>query len=339
MSAVPTKDCEGYFPSMLPSNIDEISFYIPVENNNSVEIAAKDNNGATRLACSMILAPGSRSKSQHGLASFPENVINDVDSSKDVVIVCHGFLAWRNQMLISHTAAAISKAMNCHTLRFDFSGNGHSDGLWRYSNYDGELNDLKQVVRYVRDTLKCRVSCVLGHSQGAAVVLNYAAWEQDEKKKNPSAVGETVPCFVNMAGRFFGPGATIESVLNVSMKSLYSEYTVDQQNELSETGKIKFMKRGETQLEIALDDVVNATKQDSKSVISSIMDTPVAILTLHGDADICNPVDGARKYDAAGLPNHELLIFEDGDHSFNGLKHMETIASAVRDFVQKHGGE
>jgi hypothetical protein len=37
-----------------------------------------------------------------------------------VVVVCHGFMSWRQQMLLRNLVARISQSFQCNSLRFDF---------------------------------------------------------------------------------------------------------------------------------------------------------------------------------------------------------------------------
>ena len=98
-------------------------------------------------------------------------------------------------MLLSNLAVDLSNAMDMHVLRFDFTGNGHSKGEWKYANYDQDFKDLLSVVNFVVNGLDCSIHCIIGHSQGSASVLKYAS--VCSKKELP-------PCkyFVNLAGRY-----------------------------------------------------------------------------------------------------------------------------------------
>jgi hypothetical protein len=97
--------------------------------------------------------------------------------------------------------------------RFDFGGNGESEGPFRYAGYDQEVSDLRAVIqvsaRWIaqppsRPRLMAgrgdgmqhlrgegwAVGAILGHSKGAHCVLRYT-WTFDD-----------VPRVVNLAGRF-----------------------------------------------------------------------------------------------------------------------------------------
>eukprot|EP00978_Attheya_sp_CCMP212_P002363 scaffold4850_cov50-Attheya_sp.AAC.14 len=166
---VPPLECDGYFPYMRPRTVppeDEIHFFLPHGIANEKGSAKKQQ----LLACSLIRPPPSllslQNKGKHTMRPLTVDgrVIQEdffVDSNTPVVVVCHGFMSWRQQMLISHLAAGISQSLQCVSLRFDFLGNGQSTGQWKYANYEQELLDLKRVLDYVRQELKCPIACVI----------------------------------------------------------------------------------------------------------------------------------------------------------------------------------
>ncbi|KAJ0488013.1 putative serine aminopeptidase, S33, alpha/Beta hydrolase [Helianthus annuus] len=62
--------------------------------------------------------------------------------------------------------------------RFDFSGNGESEGLFQFGNYSKEVDDLHAVTRHF--TAENRVvSAIIGHSKGGNVVVLYASLHHD----------------------------------------------------------------------------------------------------------------------------------------------------------------
>ncbi|CAN0102248.1 unnamed protein product [Discosporangium mesarthrocarpum] len=100
-------------------------------------------------------------------------------------VLCHGLCSDKN----GNVPRFVSERIDTNTFRFDFGGCGDSGGDWMYAGYKRELSDLREVV------LKLRyegwdVSCLLGHSKGAAAVLHYGERYDD------------VPLIVNVAGRF-----------------------------------------------------------------------------------------------------------------------------------------
>lgn len=304
-SRKPPLQCEGYSPAMMPTFLKQneiVDFFLQYQNANETR----------QLACGLVRCMDdiqNRSSWTWVQSSF------DIDSTKPVIILCHGHLAWRNQMLIAFLAANLSRKLNCHTLRFDFSGNGHSKGTWRYGGFDSESQDLEQVIRFVREQLKCQVSCVIGHSKGAFAVMK-RAWEQEDMP--PQA---QVPSFVNLCGLYYQPGKYKPE----------ERFTKEQLVELESNGKFLLETRGSRRFEVTRQDIQDKINADS-SLVRGI--TTSRVLLIHGDADEEVPVSSARKFSKA-IQTSELHIIKGGDHAFNGLKFMDELSDRISVFVRK----
>ncbi|RRT69229.1 hypothetical protein BHE74_00029108, partial [Ensete ventricosum] len=108
--------------------------------------------------------------------------------SKKLVLLCHGFRASKDdKTILNLTAALTSKGLG--VFRFDFSGNGESEGVCQFGNYWKEAEDLHAVVLYFSEQ-KYEISAIVGHSKGGDVVLLYASRYRD------------VHTVVNLSGRF-----------------------------------------------------------------------------------------------------------------------------------------
>lgn len=76
-----------------------------------------------------------------------------------------------------HPASRIVKALNddgIAAMRFDFTGLGQSDGLFRDTNFSSNVADLLAAANYMRENLKAP-SLMIGHSLGGTAVLVAAA--------------------------------------------------------------------------------------------------------------------------------------------------------------------
>lgn len=290
---LPTK-CEGYPYPMIPTDVtEECSFYIP------------RGDEAQLLACSFYYHKGT-DDSKKAL------VVKNLDKTIPVVIICHGYASWRNQMLLSHLAGGLQKRGSYHTLRFDFGGNGHSTGECRYSNYQGEYEDLQTVVTFVRKDLRCQIACIIGHSKASTTVLRTAVEQPD-----------AIPCFVNLSGRFSVPGT-----FNVAER-----FGEDQARALEANDSVVVSRFGTRDCILTLHDVEERNALDS-STTDRIQS---AVLTIHGSGGEMVSVTNAHAFDRT-IPRHELLVVEGADHNFNGLRHMATLVEAVAGFVDKHRG-
>ena len=108
--------------------------------------------------------------------------------SKDLCILCHGFRASREDPTVVSLSRVLAGAA-FSTYRFDFTGNGESEGSFAYGSYWREAEDLRSVVNYWRFRA-WRVVALIGHSKGGNAVLLYASKYGD------------VANIVNISGRF-----------------------------------------------------------------------------------------------------------------------------------------
>ncbi|GKC95004.1 alpha/beta hydrolase fold protein [Tanacetum coccineum] len=108
--------------------------------------------------------------------------------SKEIVILCHGFQCTKEYSMIMELAFALEK-QGISAFRFDFSGNGESEGSLQFGNYRKEVDDLHTVIQHF--TAANRVICaILGHSKGGNVVVLYASSHHD------------IPIVANVSGRY-----------------------------------------------------------------------------------------------------------------------------------------
>ncbi|CAN6984841.1 unnamed protein product, partial [Brassica oleracea var. botrytis] len=92
---------------------------------------------------------------------------------REVVVLCHGFKSDKNNTILKNVAAAIEKE-GISSFRFDFSGNGESEGGFNYGNYKYEADDLHSVIQHFSNTNRV-VTTIIRHSKGGNVVLLYAS--------------------------------------------------------------------------------------------------------------------------------------------------------------------
>lgn len=102
------------------------------------------------------------------------------DGKCPMVILCHGFRG----SLEYHLWAPLAEILNAHgigVLRFDFGGCGKSDGQFEDMTVPGEIDDLMNVISYVRALPTTSTITLVGHSQGG-VVCGMAAGQCGESQ-------------------------------------------------------------------------------------------------------------------------------------------------------------
>ncbi len=88
-------------------------------------------------------------------------------ATDEIIIICHGSRGHKNAQIQKFLAENLSEKFN--TFRFDFSGNGESDGLIEDSTYSKEISDLRSVVKSI--SKKYKIKAVIGYSKSASQVL------------------------------------------------------------------------------------------------------------------------------------------------------------------------
>ena len=131
---------------------------------------------------------------------------NQQKDSCDLVILCHGF--WANQYIapIPHlTLFFLSKGYA--VLRFDFGGNGFSEGATTDMTIETEIADARAIYEYARSLPYVREITVMGHSQGG-LVAGMLAGRLAEEGNAPDALILLAPAAVihdyAKEGKFFG---------------------------------------------------------------------------------------------------------------------------------------
>ncbi|CAI9093704.1 OLC1v1025178C1 [Oldenlandia corymbosa var. corymbosa] len=225
--------------------------------------------------------------------------------SRELVIVSHGFRSTKDRIPMVNLAAAFEKE-GISAFRFDFAGNGESEGSFQYGNYWREADDLRSVVQHFQGQ-KRFVAALIGHSKGGNAVLLYASRNND------------VNLIVNIAGRF-----NLERGIEGRLGKGYLE-------KIEQNGFIDVKsRRGKIEYRVTKESLMDRLTTDPRAACETI-DRTCRVLTIHSTLDEMVPVGDALEF-AKHIPNHKLHIFEGADHEFTS--HQDQLASIVLDFVK-----
>jgi len=316
-----------------------------------------DSQQKKSLACTLIPSPPTSTSATATTTSMTmtslQTQLSNLDRTKPVIILCHGMISWRNQWLIANICSQLSKSLSCHTLRFDFTGCGHSSGEWKYGDYELDHVDLRHVVDFVQRDLQCEVACIVGHSQGSAAVLRHAYENTNSNANMYNAYHQNLqaspPLYVNLAGRCFGAN-------EVDYKKKFSK---EQCQELETQGRFTIVRRGPNRkFDIAADAIVdrnrydvtyyakginananaNAASNSTPTSSQSKSQVRVRVLTIHGDGDKTVPVENAYMFKQLLSPKecHEMCIVDEADHNFSGIHRIHEVVTSIAAFVKKH---
>lgn len=185
------------------------------------------------------------------------------------------------------------------SLRFDFSGNGQSEGDFSHTSYTRHIGEMKQAMTFLSDLGFVRFAAG-GHSMGAAIAL-LAAERMAAESLNIKAV-------CALAGRL-GSGR---------ISQLFSDR---QMEELRQTGKVSFVSRGR-KLELREDFFTDMQQYDLSATVANLK---IPLMVIHGDKDEVIAVQNALEAKERN-PAIELEIIADADHMFLNPAHRGKIA-------------
>lgn len=227
--------------------------------------------------------------------------------SKQLVIVCHGFQSSKERIPMVNLAAALEKE-GISAFRFDFAGNGESEGSFQYGNYRREAEDLRAVVQHFRGENRV-ISAVIGHSKGGNVVLLYASKYND------------VHTVVNISGRF-----------NLE-KGMEGRLGKDFLLRLKQHGYLDvFNRKGKFEYRVTEESLKDRLTTDIHAVCLLIQQE-CRVLTVHGSMDKIVPAEDALEF-AKFIPNHKLHIIKGANHEYTS--HQGELTSVVLDFLREN---
>ncbi len=190
-------------------------------------------------------------------------------------------------------------------LRFDFSGNGQSEGAFSASTFSRQIDEMKTAAQYL-SSRGARWIGMCGHSMGA--VVSFLTANQMTSIKAVCCMGGR---FSDMhASRFLSPA---------------------QKDELKTSGRVIFISRGRT-LIMTRDFLKDADRFDLLEVLRQCT-TPA--LVIHGDRDDVVPVHEAHLAGEANPDWVETAIIKGADHMFSHPEHLREVSERVVEWFKK----
>ncbi|XP_073154541.1 uncharacterized protein [Henckelia pumila] len=225
--------------------------------------------------------------------------------SNEIVVVCHGFRCTKEQPIIRSISMALEDA-GISVFRFDFTGNGDSQGLFQFGYYR-EVEDIRTVTQYF-GTKNRAILAILGHSKGANVVLIYASKYHD------------VAAVVNVSGRYH---------LDRGLDKLLG---ADFEEQIKKHGYID-IGDGETRgvKRVTKESLMERLNVKMHEVCLSI-DKSCRVFTIHGSRDKVVKLDDAKEFDKI-IPNHMLHIIKGANHGYT--EHQGELASTIVLYMQE----
>ncbi|WJX28336.1 hypothetical protein P8452_17072 [Trifolium repens] len=233
-------------------------------------------------------------------------ILHQSGTTTDLVILCHGFQCSKDTNLMLNLAVALENSQ-ISSFRFDFSGNGESEGSFQFANFSTEVDDLHAVVQHFRESNRV-IRAIVGHSKGSNMGLLYASKYHDIK---------TV---VNISGRYNLKAGIQECLGKDYLERIKKDGFIDVNKS---SGSLDYRVTEESLMEVL------GTNLDE---ICPQIDKECRVLTIHGSSDEINSVQDAHKF-AKIIPNHKLHIIEGADHAYNN--HQDELFSVVVSFIKE----
>lgn len=229
-----------------------------------------------------------------GVLHLPTKKINKV------VIICHGFTGHKDEKQLAVLAKTLQKA-GFAAFRFDFTGNGKSEGEFYESTISQEVSDVGSVVSLLKDKGFSKFA-IVGHSLGG----NIAILATEKFKFNCTAI--------------FASGFKLSAIPNF--------FHFDKLKFENGLEKVRFWGLRKIISKNYIKDFMN------KDIEKSLENLKIPILIVHGSADRTVSVKTA-KYIFEKIPcQKELVVIKGADHIF--YKKESALAEIVSAFMKVH---
>ena len=232
-------------------------------------------------------------------------VLHKANDNKQVVIICHGHTGNKDRDFINSFCDKLNNK-NINSFRFDFSGNGESEGEYINTNSTSELNDLNSVVDYFKN-LSYEIG-LIGHSRGGMDVVLYSSKNKEIK-------------FIITIG---APGKLSFIRRRLSEKQLKDV----------EEGKIilEFKQKDNKNFPISIEMIEDI---ESYKPLEEIKKVKIPKLFIVGTKDREITQKAAQEYyDEANNPK-ELKIFDNADHCFTDPKLLKEMITYCINWIKK----
>lgn len=220
------------------------------------------------------------------------------------VVLGHCFTCTRHTGILREAGTRLAAA-GFHVLRFDFSGNGQSEGVFIETSYSKYVTEMEIAADFLK-TYGVKWLGFAGHSMGAAVSVLAGS----------RLSGIRAVCAI--AGRLTGMDPT-------------RIFSPDQRRRFQETGRLEFVSRGR-HLELDsrfLDDMLS---HDMPAAVASLR---IPLLIVHGTLDDIVPSDQAVKAQSVNPEHSELVMIPGADHFFSQMEHRDFAARKIAEWFTR----
>lgn len=242
-------------------------------------------------------------------------IFHQVNDKKDLVIVCHGFNEDKDKDLVTGFCKALNRE-DFNAFRFDFSGNGESEGSFENSCFTKEADDLNSVINFFAKK-NYHIKSVVGYSTSGTVAILQVA--RDERIKS----------IIVVAPRIYPSKSTMAKKIEKKYNKTLSEIIKDPKIKYPITTQFRKGKRSFSRQyveEIAILDVLVYLKQ-----------IKAPILMLHGNKDQIINIGETKDAFQAGNKPKTFVEIDEADHTFSNPVQMEEMIYKALHWLKNQG--
>jgi pimeloyl-ACP methyl ester carboxylesterase len=230
-------------------------------------------------------------------------ILNEVENSKGLVVMFHGFTGHMNEN--GYLFKELSTQLAEHgfsSIRFDYRGNGISDGRFNEMTFDTVLADARNIVKYAKSLNINEKLIILGFSMGGAAA-SMVAKEFEEDLEKLVLLAPAASMMTSVVGRYRNnPNVIWYDENNIDMGGyLMSKAFIDSFDDL---------------------DLYQNTNLN------------VPVIIIHGEKDMAVPVEYGKKYSEL-YPNCEFYMVPESEHCFQRMCRREFVNSHIIEFLEK----
>ncbi|KAI8459616.1 Alpha/Beta hydrolase protein, partial [Phakopsora pachyrhizi] len=252
-----------------------------------------------------------------------------------LVILLHGRLDHSKK----GTCCELEKKLSYSTLSYDAQGMGTSTGNTGWVNIDEEVDDLKQVVNYIKTTFEPpnnKVLAIIGHSKGGEVCFKYGSTPSFKNQISQPNLYD-IPLLVSISARY-----------NLSQTGL-SRFTSQQKEQLKRGGSFIWLRYwagldNQERREFLVTSKDIEISQSFNMDFVKDLSNGVQVLLLHVRADGTVSYREAQKFDDQIRKNCQNtsvdLILADGvQHNWDQAGEIDLMADWVNPWIKHRAGK
>ena len=107
-------------------------------------------------------------------------ILNEIENSKEVVVICHGFTSHKNSS--AQIFAELLESIGISSLRIDFDNRGESELQFKDITFTKYINQLNSAIEFSKNELNYEEISIIGTSFGGIVSLVVASQRNDIKR-------------------------------------------------------------------------------------------------------------------------------------------------------------